>query len=306
MEDTIFNLYSKSDKFWLAFMTGGKAGRKLKLWNYFTTYFTFFYQLSTNLFKYYGLEDQLVKEIERRLFYFGRAGVILHDKKLVAVNANTFEPDIYGRPERFTFSFMNGAKDTGRAGDQRPYTRTINEDGVLGINTYEMLPTSQVAEHFAFLVAHADTTSASTMINFRPGDILKAASESEAEKARAYLNKIYVGEQGVIVDQLEDMEIIRQTSVSLRSSEVMEMRDRYLRDFFNIIGVNRFEEKKERVVVDEVNANEPMLKLDIKDMYDMRLKMCADIGRVFNVDCLVEPVVDLDGDNYIEGSGEDV
>lgn len=300
MDDNIFNLYSKSDKFWLAYITGGMNGRKLKLWNYFRSYFSFFYQLATNLFKYDGLDYKLVKEIERRLFYFGKVGVILHDKRLAAVNANTYEPDIYGRPTAFTFSFMNGDKD------DYNFNRYINIDGVLGINTYEMLPTSLIAEHYAFLAAHADTTIAASLVNMRVTDVFKAGTQSHAERAKAFINGVYNGDQQIIIDADEDIEINRPTSsgAGLSARETLEVRDRYLRDFFNIIGVNRFEEKKERVVVDEVNANEPMLKLDIADMLEMRREMCRNIKRVFGIECYVVPVVDVDGDGIMEGGDE--
>lgn len=303
-EDTIYSLYSKSDRYWLSFLLGDRLGRKLKVWNFQTVYFSFFYQLCSNMFKYDTLDAVLCKEIEKRLFYFGRCGIVKHNGVLAAVNADTSDPDIYGRPRKFTFSFMNGEPDNDSK--SKPYERTIGQDGVLGINTYNRMPTALIAEAFAFMVAHADTSVSNDLINMRMMDILKASTESQAEQARAYLNKVYTGDQACILDKQEDMEIIRQTSAHVSIPETLEARDRYLRDFFNIIGVNRFEEKKERVVVDEVNANEPMLKLDIADMYEQRKLMCANIGKVFGIKCSVIPMVDIDGDDTIEGGGEDV
>ena len=299
-QDSLYNLYSKSNAYWLAFLLGKKSGRKLKVWNFQAVYFSFFYQLATNMFKYEGLDYRLQKEIERRLFYFGRVGIINHEGKLAAVDVNTFDFDIYGRPEKFTFCFKNGDKDN------KKYTRIIDVNGAFGTNTYEMMPTALVAEMFAFVIAHADTSITNDLINMRMTDIIKASTENEAEQARAYLRKVYDGEQGVIVDKTEDMEIIRPTSAHVSMLDALETRDRYIRDFFNIIGVNRFEEKKERVVVDEVNANEPMLKLDVKDMYESRVEMCKSIEKVFDVKCSVIPVVDIDGDNILEGGNENV
>lgn len=300
IQDTLFNLYSKSSLYWLAFQRGEKTGRKLYLWQFFRDYFSAFYQITTNLFNYEGLDAQLVKEIERRLFYFGIAGVIDHDGKLAAVNANPFEPDIYGRPMEYTFTFLNGAPDP------LNYRRKIGVDGVLALNSYEMMPTCLVAEHYALLVAHCDTSVQSFLVNTRIEDVIKASTEKEAETARAYLNKIYNGEQAAILDKLEEIEVLRRTGSPTRGADYLAIKEAYLRDFYNLFGVSRIEEKKERMVVDEVNANKGMLKLNVLDMLEMREKLCADIYNLWGIDCSVSPRVDLDGDNEPEGGAENV
>ena len=298
VQDTLYQLYSKSDKFWLAFMRGDRIGRKLYLWNFFRSYFDKFYQLTTNLFSYEGIEKQLAREIERRLFYFGQAGVIMHEGKLAAVNVSTFEPDIYGRPEQFTFSFLNGAKD------DKQYRRVINEDGILAINTYERRPTSLLAEHYALLIAHCDTSIQAYLVNTRIEDVLKAGTEKEAETARSYLNKVYNGEQAEILDKLEEIEVLRRSGVGIKGAEYLDIKDPLLKDSYNTFGINRFEEKKERVVVDEVNANAGMLRLNLVEMLEMRENLCEDIYKLWGVDARVSPLVDIDGDSYIEGNAE--
>jgi len=300
VEDTLFNLYSKSNIYWMSYMRGDKVGRKLYLWQFFRDYFSQFYQITTNLFNYKGLDKQLVREIERRLFYFGISGVVLHDGKLVAANACPLDPDIYGRPTAFTFTFINGAPDS------NGYRRRINEDGVLALNSYEMVPTCLLVEHFALLIAHCDTSVQSYLVNTRIEDVIKAGTEKEAEQARAYLNKIYNGEQAAILDKLEEIEVIRHSGTNSTGREYLEIKDAYLRDFYNIFGVNKIDEKKERMVVPEVNANSSMLRLNLEEMLDMRKKLCDDIYDLWGINCSVEPRVDIDGDSKMEGGKEDV
>lgn len=299
VQDTLYTLYSKSDKFWAAFMRGDRIGRKLYLWNFYRTYFDKFYQLTTNLFAYEGIDKQLAREMERRLFYFGQSGVIMHNGKLAAVNVNTFEPDIYGRPEEFNFSFLNGATDPGN------YRRKINVDGVLAINTYERKPTALLAEHYALLIAHCDTSIQSYLVNTRIEDVIKAGTQAEAETARGYLNKIYNGEQAEILDRLEEIELIRRSGAGTKGAEYLEIKDALLKDFYNTFGINRFEEKKERVVVDEVNANAGMLRLNLVEMYEMREQACEDLYNLWGIDARVYPLVDIDGDNSVERGNED-
>ena len=237
-QDTLYNLYSPSERFWADFMAGGKVGRKLYLWNYYRNYFNFFYQLTTNLFEYDGIGKQLAREIEKRLFYFGRAGIIQHNRQLVAVYANTFEPDIYGRPEKFTFSFVNGEPSA------NGYQRTINADSVLGINTYEMLPTVFLVEHYALMVAHCDASLINYLVNTRIEEILKVETEKDNETAKAYYSKVYNGESAALLDKLESIEISRNTSGKTSGADILEIKDRAIKDFYNMFGINRFEEKK--------------------------------------------------------------
>ena len=296
-EDTLLNLYSPSERFWVDFMAGGKLGRKLNLWNYYRNYFNFFYQLTTNLFQYDGLPKQLAKEIEKRLFYFGRAGIVQHEGKLVAVNVCCNTPDVYGRPTKFSFSFVNGAPDP-------TYSRDIGKNAVLGINTYEMLPTVLQVEHYALMVAHCDTSMVNYLVNSRIEEILKVETEKEAETARAYYNKVYTGDPSALVDKLEEIEINRNTGGRTSGMDILEIKDRAIKDFYNMFGINRFEEKKERVVTDEVNANAGMLRLNLEDMLEQRENMCEDIEKLFGLPCSVSPLVDIDGDTALEGPAE--
>lgn len=297
IEDTLWNLYSPAERYWVSFLRGGMSGRKLGLWNYFRNYFNFFYQLTTNLFKYEGLNKQLVKEIEKRLFYFGKSGIVQHQGKLVAVNACTNTPDVYGRPTKFTFSFVNGAPDP-------TFSREINVDGVLGINSYEMIPTALEVEHYALMIAHCDTSIVNYLVNSRIEEILKVENEKEAETAKSYYNKVYTGESVALLDKLEDIEINRNTSGKNSGDDILNIKDRAIKDFYNMFGINRFEEKKERVVVDEVNANASMLRLNLEDMLEQRKTMCNDIEKLFGLPCGVSPMVDIDGDEILEGNTE--
>lgn len=298
VQDSFFNLISPSNKFWLNYMSGKAIGRKLKLWNYFHNYMTFFYELTTNLFRYEGISRQLVREIEKRLFYFGEVGIISHFGRLTAVTVNTYQPDVYGRPEMFTFCFENGAKDS------MQYRRTINENGVWGVNTYERNATSLVAEQYALIAAHCDTSMVNFLVNTRIEEILKVQTEQEAEKAKAYYNKIYEGDSLALIDKLEDMEINRPTGSQADARGILEIKDRAIKDFYNLFGINRFEEKKERVVTDEVNANSTMLRLNVEDMFEMRKETCENIEKVFGLPVDVYPLVDIDGDNVTEQEEE--
>ncbi len=299
VEDTLYQLFAPSEAFFKTFMVGAAAGRKLKVWDYFRNYFEFMYQLTTNLFEYDGIPKQLALEIERRLFFFGRAGVVNHKGKLTAVNVNTHTPDVYGRPTQFNFSFLNA--DTAEGG----YNRIIGENGVLAINSYDMYPTALIVEHYALIAAHCDASTVNYLVNTRVEDVFKAVTQSEAEKVREYQNKIYNGETSVILDKLEEIEVSRTSKASSGAGrDIIELKERYLKDFYNMFGISRTEEKKERMVVGEVNQNGGMLRLNLQDMLDMREQLCKDLEEVFGLPCSVEPLVDIDGDTYMEGPEE--
>ena len=76
--------------------------------------------------------------------------------------------------------------------------------------------------------------------------------------------------------------------------DLLNVREKLLSDFLEEIGIKKPTEKRERLVVDEVNSNDSMLYLNIKEMFDCRKEACNDINKIFNLDISVECLVDND------------
>lgn len=305
MEMDVLKLYAPSMKYLRAFMGGLANGRELDLWDNYRSWFHYFYTLSTNLFSYRGLSDDLQRQIEKRLFYFGVCGIIEKDGDLIAVDANGYDKNIYGEPLFFTFSFQNGDED------KKEYTRKINIDGVFGRNTFDYYPQLFDVEKMAFTMAHIDTSIICECVNVRLTDVMIAGNEKSAEGARTFYNKLYTGKMSIITDKTQELEMERQTRVTSHMKDLLDAKERTLKGYYELFGIRKQNEKRERMITDEVQANEELLHFNLKDMLESRKELCRNITNVFGVDCSVVSHVDIDADGNKEnekemGDGENV
>lgn len=300
MTDGMLPLFSKSDKYYLNYLHGKRIGRRLKVWDYFSDHFEMLRAIGCNLFSYSGAgDDELYRQIEKRLFYFGRCGIVLHNGRLTAVDVSPYDPDVYGNPEGFTFSFENGEPD------KRSYKRIIDGNGVYAKNTFTAYPTARIAEHYALMLAHCDASIVSALVNGRMMDVLYATNNKSAEAAQTFAKSLYDGDYSIIRDSTEEMEINRAGSkVQTPISDILNAKERILKDIYNTFGINKVAEKRERFVTDEIEADEKMLSFNLKDMLEQRKKMCDDIRLTFGQTIDVECHVDIDADGRKENMQE--
>lgn len=299
VDQTIYELFKPSDKFFRAFLMGGFCGRKLEVWDYFRNYFFHYKDIVKNIFSYNyknNFEKELTNEIEERLFYFGKCGIVKVDGKLWAVDANPNGQNRYGKPTNFNYSFRNG--------ETSPENVVIGKNGVLALNTFDFFPTALYAEQYAFQLAHADTSIVSELVNSRMMDVIITHDNNSAENANRYLNDIYRGKFSYLSDKVEDIEIDRTTKGVGRLKDYIDVKDRFLKDSYETFGIKKLAEKRERMITGEVETTNDLLHLNLKEMLDCRIKMCEDIKEVFGVDLEVKTHLDLDADGTIENEKE--
>lgn len=303
MQSTLLDLYSKSERFFLGYLLGEHKGRKLNLWDFFAVHFHTFSEIAQTTFFYDGLPYILQKEIEKRLFFFGRCGIVKENGELIAVNANGNGENVYGFPTHFTFTFRNGTSDA--SGRNTPYSREIGKNGVYARNTYDLFPTALDVEQIALMLAHDDTSILCENVNGRFMDVLISHSNADAESARQFTNDLYCGKISHITDKTEDLEINREArGATSRLKDLLDVREYHLQQAYEMFGIQKIVEKKERMITDEIGETETMLRFNIKDMLDQRAEMCQSIQDVFGVDCSVRCRIDVDGDGKKENEEE--
>lgn len=299
MEQSMYALFAPSDKFFKRFLMGGLCGRKLELWDYYRNYLFHYKDIIKNIFSYTyknNQEKELTNEIEERLFFFGKCGIVKSNGVLWAVDANPNGLNRYGKPTKFNYTFRNG---------EAPTTNVeIGKNGVLGYNTFDMYPTALYAEQFAFQLAHTDTSIVSELVNSRMMDVIVTHSNNSAENANKYLNDIYRGKFAYLTDKVEDMEIDRTNKGIARLHDYIDTKDRILKDSYEMFGIKKLAEKRERMITGEVESTQDLLSLNLKEMLDCRVKMCEDIKKVFGVDIEVHSHLDLDKDGKMENEKE--
>ena len=227
-------------------------------------------------------------------------GLVIHNDSLTAVRATPNGQNIYNEPTGFSFAFGAGLPDNTKT----PQYREIGRDGVLGRNTFTFYPTAAICEQYALEIAHTDMSIIAELVNGRFSDVIKAHNNADAETAGGFCNKLYDGRLSFIMDKSEEIEIDRTTRAVSHLRELIDTKERLLRDFYNIFGISRAAEKRERMITEEVEANEKMLLFNLKDMLEMRSKMCEEVGRVFNITMSVKSHIDIDSNGRLEHANE--
>ena len=299
VEQTFYELFKPSEKFFRRFLMGGLCGRKLGLWDYYRNYLFHYKDIIKNIFYYKynsNFEKEFTHEIEERLFFFGKCGIVKVDNKLWAVDANPNGLDRYGKPTNFNYSFRNGETGT--------QNMTIGKNSVLAYNTFDMYPTALYAEQFAFQNAHVDTSIVSELVNSRMMDVIVTHNNNSAENASKYLNDIYNGKFAYLTDKVEDIEIDRTNKGIARLHDYIDTKDRIMKESYEMFGIKKLAEKRERMITGEVESTQDLLHLNLKEMLDCRIKMCEDIEKVFGVKLEVHSHLDLDNDGITENEEE--
>lgn len=307
INDNVLNLYSKSDKYYLRLMGCKSLGRELNVWDIFRNYFEHFTAMGMNLFEYKvtnynGLDipERFFKQLEKRFFFFGRAGIVTRENELVAVDASGFGEDVYSEPTRFNFVFGGGLPDPATT----PEIRDIEVNGVYAKNTFTGYPTAMSAEQYALMIAHCDMSIIAELVNSRFMDLLKAGNNKSAEAAAKFHKDLYAGKLSFIYDATEELEVDRAARNVSRLRDFTDAKSSLLKEFYALFGINKTNEKRERMITDEVKDNQVLLQFNVKDMLDQREKMCKEITDVFGAVINVKCHVDLDADGTPEAQEE--
>ena len=145
-------------------------------------------------------------------------------------------------------------------------------------------------------------------INERETAAYTAITSQHAQAVRDYRSKVYEGKLDALVDEgfstVEIRDLMNKSGSSGRIRELIDCKNETLNGFLELIGVKRANTKRERMITDEVGANNSLLKLNIRDMFESRKKGLEEVERVFGISGKVICNVDLDDDgNMTEEKG---
>lgn len=272
------------------------------------------------LFVYTGMDDSIAdimpKEIEQRLLINGSCAIALFK-----------DPRFTDATPEIT-AFFGNYYGVGKYMDEKPNYMlrcpVWSGEGVVwhdGDNIFDnscvVISNNAVrnaalplVEHYAYLLAHTEVTLSRILINARDaGGVPTASSEKMRSDIEAYQKKMYNGEDGVILDfgmlGVEYAGADRHTSQSV--AEIMDVRQRLLKNFYADIGVRSSFEKRSNATVNEVEADTSMLLLNISDMLDSRQKGVDLVNKLFGTAWVVDVAPEIKEQMEVEKerSGED-
>lgn len=240
-----------------------------------------------NLFVYENLPDTLnAWEIEKSLIIKGNGAIIKKKGQLyIPFTGSVYGYDEYNVPNKFTFAqpLLGGGN------------YTDNKDCVILWNMesdkmdYSSSLLFEVIKRYARMLADVDSTIHSQLIGKRMCRVGMAQNSQVGQAVDEVLSRIEIGENRTIINPQMLIDGFKPLDFNGTQSlgELTQMRDYILNCFYNEIGLQTLEEKKERMIVSEVEQDDKLLSSNIDEMYDMRLRNIEKVNKLFNTSIIV-------------------
>lgn len=246
-------------------------------WNWFY----FLENIALNIFEYTNLPGNLPGvEIERKLVERGFAA-IYNDQLagMVTVSGGVSGIDPYNHPTKFTMANpVLGSKDFNIGID----CEVIYSDS----NSYYRNSTAlETIMKYARLLAEATSSIAITAKNSRAPVWAVAQDENTKQAVEKYFSAIAEGKSSVIAtgdkifDTFKGVNALTPSATSL--SDLYDCFEDILRAFYREYGIRYIEQKSERLIVDELGAQDEVLFTNVLDMYNQRKAGIERVNKLF-------------------------
>ena len=240
------------------------------------------------------------KEIEQRLILAGHCGItkIKKENELTAMYGS-----FYG-----VTKYQDEWKNYNVRCPIYSGNRTIGKDIVVINNNSLRNPTYELVHHYAIMLAHAEVTLNSTLINARDsGGVPVATTEKQKTSIQQYQTKVFNGQYGIVTD-LGAMGVQyagsdRKTSQNI--IDIVEVREKLIKSFYSDIGVRSAFEKRNNTVRAEVEADTSLLLLNLSDMIASREKGAKEVNEMFGTNWTVHVAEEIDYGNENERTAFD-
>lgn len=243
-------------------------------------------------FRYEGLPDSLPEiELEKRILY-GFGGVFRHPKfGIVTAWGGLSGINQYNRPTTYVWS--QPSLGSGNL--------TIDKDCVIIYNdtTDETSETqsprglTELIDRFARLLADVDASLNILTVNTRSTTWSVAKNRSVADSIKAAFLKKRMGDFDVVVDPslMDNVRSIALTAPgngqAATVNDLITLKEHLLRDFMSQIGIKSAERKAERMLTDEIAADDALLDANLADMLEARKRGVDRMNKMFGLNVSV-------------------
>ena len=248
-------------------------------------YKNFLFEKLIKIFKYENLPTTIPQEaLEDYILHFGFAGITDNKKYgLVAVPATKYGVGLYPRYEplaQYCTPLMEGRN------------LIIGKDIVIVKNNTYQLSCIPLVERYARQLADADSSITIALENSRINLIPNFDDEESAESYKAYMIANRLGQVDAVMDssflQKGNFVDYQKNNQSTLGLSLVETRNEILRSFLLEIGITVASDKKERMVVDEVNVNSQLLMFNLHDMLDARKQAMDMVNQIYGTNITVD------------------
>lgn len=240
----------------------------------FIKYFTQFFNLALNIFKWEDTGEVESRFIERTLIENGYCFVYEDvDFGLVCMPCSLIGLNIYNEPTHIQITSPLISK-----------TLKI-DDGVLIYNNYTKTGLIPIIMNYVDRLTEIETTI-NTNIYLQKTPYIIVADKKTEKSIREVANQITNNEPVIvvkssIVENLQNLEL----HTNFVAPELFELKQKIENEFLTFIGLNNNSQtnKKERLIVDEVNVNNDYINRNVDILYNAREIACRKINEKFGV-----------------------
>ena len=255
-------------------------------------YIDYLYEKLIRIFQYDNLPPTIPRDaLENYILHNGYAGVTNNPEYgLVSVPATKYGVGLYPMYEplaQYCTPLMQGTN------------LVIGKDIVIIKNNSYQLSTDPIVKRYARMLADCDATTNVVISNLRMPVLPSFDNEESAESYKAVMVANRLGQVDTVIDksflQKGTFTPFNASTIGSKVLDVVECRNEILRTFLTEIGVTVANDKRERMVVDEVNANSQMLLFNVADMLECRKDAVDKINALYgtNISVQLSPEYDL-------------
>lgn len=241
-------------------------------------------------FVYDGLPESLPEiEVEKRVL-FGFAPIFEHKKfGLITAWATVTGVNHFNRPVTCTWSQANCGSGTLTIGKDCAIIYNDTSDETSEYQNPRGL--SELIDRFARLLADVDSSLDIMTVSARKTAWAVAKSPDVAKSVKAAYGRQRAGDFDVVMDEgLYDFFKVYPETTSARvmsTNDLIALKEHLIRDFMAQIGIKTAERKAERMLTDEVAADDAMLDANLADMLKARQRGVERVNKLFGTNISV-------------------
>ena len=263
---------------------------------------TEFKNLAINRFSWENLPIGLTSEqMENLLITRGEMMCFKDDKQGIFILPcfGTTDINVYGLPTEYEIKGENGR-----------YTKTLSiDDGVLIKNNPMGSSDLPVLEIFAKRIDDVEMTQDVNLFQQCMPKVILADEDSKLtvkniiDQIRKF--KFVITGKKTLANNISQSDVL-DTSAPYVLDKLQQQKQDLKNELLTYLGINNNNNiKKERMVVDEVNANNEYTSINLDLMYDLREKACKEINEKFGLNISVKKrEVEENGKNNINPRGD--
>ena len=253
----------------------------------FNRLFNLFTNLALNRFKWDNLPQGLEsRHIENALFRYGQAGFVDDNELgLICLPASPRGLNVYGDPTSILLT-GNGFSKEYKIND---IVRILSNDVAY--------PTIMHINYYADKISRVDKAIDMNISHQKTPYILKTTKQNELSM-KNLIQRIERDDPAIFIDEKLSVGndtglILDSTFVPFVADKLQEHKNNLVCELLTILGLNNNDSnnlKKERLIVDEVNANNQEIEMYLDTDFKNRKKACDEINNKFSLNITVEKV----------------